>query len=70
MQHQDTTIVADVGQDGHSGDKSIRLTLPYTQLGIASIPANDGSWPDCLIPLVRMLTPELGTAPTALDTFP
>ena len=46
MQHQDTTIVADVRQDGHSGDKSIRLTLHYTQLGIASIPdlgiANDG----------------------------
>ena len=46
MQHQDTTIVPDVGQDGHSGDKSIRLTIPYTQMGIASILdlgiANDG----------------------------
>ena len=46
MQHQDTTIVPNVGQDGHSGDKSIRLTIPYTQMGIASILdlgiANDG----------------------------
>ena len=69
MQHQDTTIVADVGQDGHSGDKSIRLTLPYTQLGIASIPANDGSLAGLLDSLVADAHTELGTAPTALDTF-
>ena len=72
MQHQDTTIVADVRQDGHSGDKSIRLTIPYTQLGIASIPANDGSLAGLLDSLVADAHAELGTqppTPTALDVF-
>ena len=46
QQHLDTSTIRHTGQDGIGPDKSITLSLSYTQLGIASITdlgiANDG----------------------------